>query len=459
MVTAITVTAITILTKKKYTLMKFYDRKHELALFADILRRSRSEAQMTVLVGRRRIGKTELALRCGGEEPLLYFFVARKSEAMLLRDFCEETERKLAVPVGECASFASLFRQLLFISQSRPFTLVIDEFQDWTRINPSVFSEMQREWDLARRGSHMNLVISGSIYSLMHRIFEDSKEPLFSRANRIVNLQPFSTGVLREIIADHNPGYTPADLLSLYTLTHGVAWYVGMFMDNAATTRQAMLDMLTEENSPFIGEGKNLLVEEFGADYANYFSILACIASGEMTRAQIENMTGIKEIGGYLERLRTHYNIIDRHTPVFAKPKTKNVRYIISDNFLTVWFRFFYKYQSFIESGALMQLRRIVNRDMSVVEGMMLERYFRQRLRESQLYTRIGGYWDRRGENEIDIVAVNEIDGTADIYEVKKQSDRYDERLLRAKVDAMLTATPELRGMQLRLGCLSMDNM
>lgn len=130
--------------------MKFYDRTKELALFADIYTKSQKEAQMTVLVGRRRIGKTELALRCGHEGSLLYFFVARKSENMLCQDFKEEAERKLDMPLGNYSSFAELFHQLLFISQSHPFTLVIDEFQDWLRINPSIFSEMQREWDLAK---------------------------------------------------------------------------------------------------------------------------------------------------------------------------------------------------------------------------------------------------------------------------------------------------------------------
>ena len=265
--------------------MKFYDRTKELALFADIFKKSQQEAQMTVLVGRRRIGKTELALRCGNEGTLLYFFVARKSESMLCQDFKEEAERKLDMPLGHFTSFAELFRQLLFISQSHPFTVIIDEFQDWLRINPSVFSEMQREWDLAKNKSKMNLIISGSIYSLMHRIFEDSKEPLFSRANRIINLRAFDTNVLKEILHDFNPNYTASDLLTLYTLSNGVAWYVNRFMSNGKTTSQKMLNMLTEENSPFINEGKNILIEEFGTDYANYFSILSCIASGEVTRA------------------------------------------------------------------------------------------------------------------------------------------------------------------------------
>ncbi len=439
--------------------MKFYDRTKELALFADIYTKSQQEAQMTVLVGRRRIGKTELALRCGNEGTILYFFVARKSESMLCQDFKEEAERKLNMPFGNYSSFADLFRQLLFISQTHPFTLVIDEFQDWLRINPSIFSEMQREWDLGKNTSKMNLIISGSIYSLMHRIFEDSKEPLFSRANRIIHLKAFDTDVLKEILDDFNPHYTPNDLLTLYTLSNGVAWYVNLFMSNGKVTSQKMINMLTEENSPFINEGKNILIEEFGTDYANYFSILSCIASGEVTRAQIEALTGIKEVGGYLERLKSHFNLIERHVPIFSKPKTKSVRYILSDNFLAIWFRFFYKYQNFIESGALAQLHRIIMRDISTVEGLMLERYFRQKLRESQRYTQIGQFWDRKGENEIDIVAVNEIDGIADIYEVKKNKDRYDESLLRQKVDHMLQVCPELKRMEIHTGCLSLEDM
>ncbi len=439
--------------------MKFYDRTKELALFTDIYQTSQKEAQMTVLVGRRRIGKTELALKCGYDNPLLYFFVARKSETMLCQDFKSEAERKLNMPFGNYSSFAELFRQLLFISQSRPFTLILDEFQDWLRINPSIFSEMQREWDLAKSSSKMNLIISGSIYSLMHRIFEDSKEPLFSRANRIIHLRAFGTDVLKEIMRDFNPQYSQEDLLTLYSLTHGVAWYVSLFMGNGKVTSQRMLNMLTEENSPFVNEGRNLLIEEFGADYANYFSILSCIANGEVTRSQIEGLTGIKEVGGYLERLQSHFNLIEKHVPIFSKPKTKNVRYILGDNFLTFWFRFFYKYQSFIESGALQQLQRVIRRDVSVVEGFMLERYFRQKLRESQRYTQIGQYWDRKGENEIDIVAVNELDGIADIFEVKKDRSRYDEALLRKKVESMLTVCPELKKYEIRLACLSMEDM
>lgn len=80
--------------------MKFYDRKEEIALLERIVKQSREQSRMTVLVGRRRIGKTELAKRCG-DSLVLYFFVARKAESLLCDDFVREAEAKLGIPIGQ----------------------------------------------------------------------------------------------------------------------------------------------------------------------------------------------------------------------------------------------------------------------------------------------------------------------------------------------------------------------
>ena len=72
--------------------MKFYDREEEQELLENIREASLQESQMTVLFGRRRIGKTQLALQCTAGSLTLYFFVARKAETMLCQDFVEEAE-------------------------------------------------------------------------------------------------------------------------------------------------------------------------------------------------------------------------------------------------------------------------------------------------------------------------------------------------------------------------------
>lgn len=438
--------------------MKFYDRENEQRTLGEVLQQSRREARMTVLMGRRRIGKTELSLRCG-DDTVLYFFVGRKAEALLCQDYVREIREKLQVPVlGTPSTFPEVFRFVLQLSERRPFTLVIDEFQNFLKVNPSIFSDIQRDWDLHKRDSHLNLIVCGSVFTLMTKIFEDKAEPLFGRADRQMTLEPFATSVLKQILADFNPQYTSEDLLALYSITGGVPWYVTLLLDKGKTTRDQMLAALTEEDSPFINEGKNILIEEFGTDYVTYFSILTCIASGMKTRAEIENELQNNNLGPYLVKLEGYYKVINKSLPIFAKENSKKVRYVLSDCFLTFWFRFFYKYQALVENRALKTLEDIVCRDYSGVSGLMMERYFMQKFREEGRYI-VGKWWDRKGDNEIDLVVADIIRKEAWVYELKKQSCRYREEALREKVDKMLEQTPELRKMTVHIGLLSLEDL
>lgn len=140
-----------------------------------------------------------------------------------------------------------------------------------------------------------------------------------------------------------------------------------------------------------------------------------------------------KEIGGYLTKLEKEYEIISKKQPLFEKSSAKNVRYIIEDNFFTFWFRFIYKYSYMLEIENYGSVKMIIGRDYETFSGLMLERYFKRVLIERQAYTRIGGWWDRKGENEIDIVAENELDDTATFFEVKRKAENIDMEKLEAK--------------------------
>ncbi|WP_415583342.1 AAA family ATPase, partial [Flavobacterium frigoris] len=163
--------------------MKFYNRTSELNLLSKIEEAAHQSAQMTFVVGRRRIGKTSLLLEAYQKNNCLYFFVAKKNEALLCIEFVEEVKQKLQIPIfGELKTFKALFGFLMEVAKSRHFTLIIDEFQEFNTVNASVFSDMQHLWDSNKKDSKINLLLCGSVYSMMTRIFENAKEPLFGRA-------------------------------------------------------------------------------------------------------------------------------------------------------------------------------------------------------------------------------------------------------------------------------------
>ena len=142
--------------------MKFYNREKEISQLKEIQKLSLKDAQLTVVTGRRRIGKTHLLLHATAGQPTLYFFVARKAESFLCQDFQQEIQNKLGIPIlGEISSFGKLFEYLMVQSKDRFFNLIIDEFQEFYHIAPSVYSEMQHQWDIHKDNSKINLIVSG----------------------------------------------------------------------------------------------------------------------------------------------------------------------------------------------------------------------------------------------------------------------------------------------------------
>lgn len=435
--------------------MKFYDRKIESDTLTRIEVLSKDSSQMTVITGRRRIGKTTLIKHVFHNKELVYFFVGKKSEKLLCEELSETIRIVLNDDLGDFSQLSRLFNVIMQLSKRRPFTLVLDEFQNFKYVNEAFFSDMQNIWDSNKNDSRINLILCGSVYTMMSKIFEDKKEPLYGRATFRIKLQPFTLDTIKEIMGDYNPHYTPDDLLTMYMVTGGVAKYVDLLVSQKAFTHQDIIDAVMSYGSYFITEGQELLSDEFGRDYGNYYSIISAIASGYNERGEIKSYTGI-EAGGYLEKLETSYDLLYRYRPYLSNERSQNVKYGIKDNFLNFWFRFFYKYRSAIEIGNLEYVRDKVMADYSTYSGFVLERYFRQKYREKGIFNIVTNYWEKKGQNEIDLIAVNDEEKSLTIAEIKRNAKRIrlDELKHKAKNIIMKKA-----GWQIHFKALSLTDM
>lgn len=418
--------------------MKFYGRTDEINALKHYEALSSESAQMIVVSGRRRIGKTTLIKEAFKNTPFVYFFVGKKSESLLCEELSQVVRDKLGEDLGDFFSIKRLFLALMKISSRINFTLVFDEFQNFKYVGEGIFSDFQDVWDEYKNGSRINLVICGSVYSKMKKIFEDKDEPLYGRATARLKVAPFTLATLKSILSDHNPKYTNEDLLALYMITGGVAKYVELLMEQKAFSRQDMIDSVLSLGSYFIDEGKELLSDEFGKDYGNYFSVLAALASGRTSRGSMTSYTGF-ETGGYLERLESDYGVVAKIRPYMSGENVRNVRYAMSDNFLTFWFRFIYKYRSAIEIGNMDYVKSRISEDYESFSGHILERYFRQQYKESGEYNLVTNYWEKGSggepgeKNEIDLIAVNDNIRQIVIGECKRNPNKFDKKDLELK--------------------------
>ena len=292
----------------------------------------------------------------------------------------------------------------------------------------------------------------------MHKIFRNNKEPLFGRADNTITLRAFSPSTLKQIIGDNNPSYTNDDLLALYSFTGGVPKYVELLCDNRVLAVKKMIEFIARDNSPFLDEGKNLLVTELGKNYGVYFSILQAVSDGATTQNQIESLVGKNTVGGYIKRLIEDYSILSHRRPIMAKDNSQTVRFELSDNFLHFWFAYFEKYRSMIEIGNIDALCKIIKNSYFEYSGLMLERYFKEQLAETRQFKEIGLWWEARNEqNEIDIVALRLEKNQALAVEVKRKQESFRMTKLMEKVERL--KNKDMPKYEFKLKCLTLEEM
>ncbi len=421
--------------------MRFYNREREMAELQKLHRQTGNQARMTVITGRRRVGKTALALEFARSHKHLYLFVSKKPETLLCIEFLEEIRKQFDVPVvGEIKTFREIFLLLIELAKKERFTVILDEFQEFYTINPAVYSEIQHMWDVNKAACKMNLICIGSVYSLMHKIFEEKKEPLFGRADRTLFLKPFPVRTIRDVLADHGSKGLRA-LFDVYVLTGGLPKYLELLTANSALTFGGMMNFVLQADSPFINEGRNLLIEEFGKEYGTYFSILELISCGKTARTEIESLLEV-DIGGYLDRMEDDFGLISKHKPINAKPNSRTQKYRIRDNFLNFWFRFLYRNRSAIETGNFQYVRDVIVRDYDTYCGVLLEKCFHELLADTGRFNQIGAYWERGNQNEIDLVALNDMKKHIVVADIKLNKAKLSIGSLKNKASGVLASYP-----------------
>ena len=105
------------------------------------------------------------------------------------------------------------------------------------------------------------------------------------------------------------------------------------------------------------------------------------------------------------------------------------------------------------------KLQEIIERDYNTFSGLMLERYFHRKAIESGNYTRLGRWWDRRSENEVDMIAEDEISDHATFFEIKRQKEELSIAILKRKAEIFMQGTHQFKGYNISYEGLSMEDV
>jgi AAA+ ATPase superfamily predicted ATPase len=315
--------------------LKFYDREKELETLEKA--HLRSGADLIVVSGRRRIGKSRLIDEFAKDKKAISILIVPKEEKQVAKDLEEEIRLKL----GYSPPFDSLKAALEYLFEQDVDLVCLDEFSNLLVVNDAIPYELQRLWDDYKDSKNIMLIVSGSYAGMMNRLFAAKKAPLFNRATNTINLQALSFRTMVEVLTDFGV-LLPTQQVSFYCVLGGVPFYYVLVekLENRSF-ENALNSLFFDVGAQLKEEGENILRQEFGNAYAKYYAILEAISAGYVSMNEISLKVGIRSttLSKYLKSLQHDFKIVERIVPFGEKPaRSKKGLYVIQDNTLAFWF-------------------------------------------------------------------------------------------------------------------------
>ena len=388
-------------------MIRFVNRKEEIKILEDIANSDRAE--LVLLYGRRRVGKSALLLQFAKKYDAQYF-LADASQNIL--DILSSQVVDRFVRFGNWEDF------FLYILESEKKIFIIDEFQYIYRVNRAWPTQLQRWWEKIKERKK-KVILCGSIISTIYRIAKGYGSALYGRKTREMKIDPLRFPA----VVDFFQNRKLEDIVKFYALTGGVPRYMEE-MDTKRSVEWNIKNRILEKTSFLYNEPMNLMFEEF-RDPAPYISIISAIVNGYTKFSDIATYSGIDahKLYKYLMSLE-RVDIITKDIPVTErKIKVKRTKYCVKDNFYRFWFRFVFPNRAMLEMGLATEVYRKIERDFSQYVGQVFEDIVRGifPLFKIGTYDSMGRWWHK--DTEIDIVALNHDTNEIFFGEVKWKSN------------------------------------
>ncbi len=328
-------------------LQKLIDRKAELArLDAAWQLAAQGQAQLAVVWGRRRVGKTFLLAHFAHHRRAVFFGSTQQAEAIELSRLAEAVRRDLGDQVADLAggtfrNWEAALRYFAALAADDPLLVVLDEVPYLARSTPGFASIVQVVWDHLASTSRLMLVLNGSAVGVMQDML-GAHGALRGRPTLRMGLEPVDVPAARAFLVQ----MTPEAVIEAYAACGGYPLHL-LSWDPERSTRQNLLHLAGRAGGILREDADGTLREELSTS-DSYRQILAAVGTGATRYAQIANAAG-QRIEHPLSVL-VDTGFVSKQVPL-GSPKGARPSYQITDPYLRFWFRVLYSELAMIDAG------------------------------------------------------------------------------------------------------------
>ncbi len=418
--------------------MDFIGREQEMRILQD--QYDRVEHPFVIIKGRRRVGKSRLIKEFCKDKDALYFQADKEDANAILFSFCNKLSEELGIQIGKMGSWKDAIELYIKYSNDKRRILIIDEFQYITKSDRNAEKEFQSIWDNIISESNTMFIISGSYRTMMEDLTKYDR-PLYGRNTCDLFLRPLD---FRKCIFDNDYRYA----VERYAFTGGIPHYMSLF-DSNKSVMDNIISLTMDMGGPLVNEVPYLMSDEF-KDVKSCNTYLRTISSGYRKMEDICSALQIKsqDASPYLNKM-VKAGLLERRIPITDNlEKSRNGLYVVSDRFMSFWFKFVYQYRNDIilgmNDGSVSNLRsHFIDRHVSYIFEDICREELRRYLKEKGVVASYGSFWSNG--KEIDIVAKDDVNGTIYVGECKYHNSPVDHKLL-VQLESKCTDVKEFRG-------------
>lgn len=360
------------------------------------------DAEMIVIFGRRRLGKTQLVQHSLTDRDDAVIFQATETTSQIQLD---EFVDVAAEQFPGITRIKQDWEALLGYLGDQGAIVVLDEFPYLVDADETLPSVLQRLWDQRFQNTSGTLVLVGSSISMMEEATLLGNSPLYGRFSEKIDLRPLDFAAAQAFVPDE---YTSEERIFTWGIFGGVPYYL-----DAIHLEEDLGAALTEEVlSPqgYLHNEPEYVLRTELTDPNRYFAILTAIAAGKTASNEIAQAVGIdgKQISRYtqkLERLR----LIEREVPVTEeKANSRRGRYRLLDPLFRFWFNFVYGKEDRYERLGEEVYEAVIEPELPDFVSPEFERLCQgalPNLYPEATFLDIGRWWYK--EHEVDVVGLS----------------------------------------------------
>lgn len=316
----------------------FYGREKQKKIMLDMY--SKSEQMISLIYGRRRIGKSELIKQSLRETDVqsIYYECKQTTERNNVESLAELISEAFGFPKLSFADIEALLDFLFKKAEEKPIILVLDEYPYLRENVKGLDSIVQSLVDKYKDTSHIKFILCGSYVDTMKELLA-KQNPLFGRVDLAIDLKPMDYYESALFYKD----FSDEDKVRLYSVFGGIPYYNSL-IDASKTVRENIIDLIASPGARLENEVSMYLSSEI-SKITNANEVFEALAKGHSRYKDILDQSNVSSgptLVDVLDKL-IKMDVVKKEAPINDEANRKKAGYYISDNLSLFYYKYIFR--------------------------------------------------------------------------------------------------------------------